>query len=231
MADCFTNMWEKFSDKKAAKKRADYVLKYIKRHNSKAKEVLELGVGIGQVIQHFPKKYEISGLDIKKDYIHICKKKFPKYKFYVLSMHNFKINKKFDVIFSVYDSINFLKNIKQWELTFNQVNKHLKENGLFIFDMYTEKSLEYFKDNSEYTKNFKLGYVHSKGIVKGNQLIWYFNIFEKKLNNSYKIHKNKFIEYIHPTKKIKNELGRYFKILEENELESGRRLLFVCRKK
>ena len=201
----FTKNWENITDKKAAKERANYVLKPIKKYKG-VKKILELGVGVGYVIQYFPKKYEISGLDIKKDYISICKKKFPKYKFYVASMHNFKIKEKFDVIFSVYDSINFLKNIWQWEKTFELVKNHLNDGGLFIFDMYTEKALKEFKGKSEYTKKFKFGYVNSKGIVKWNRLVWDFKIFEKKTKNKYKIHRNKFVEYIQPTKKVKIEL-------------------------
>jgi len=48
-----------------------------------------------------------------------------------------RIEENFDVVFSVFDSINFLETFAQWKSTFKSVSEHLSQNGLFIFDMYT----------------------------------------------------------------------------------------------
>ncbi len=54
--DKLTEIWEKNFDKKAAKERADRVLKQIVKYNPRSKKVLELGVGLGFVLSHFKKK-------------------------------------------------------------------------------------------------------------------------------------------------------------------------------
>ena len=87
MTKSFVNFWESLADKKGAKERAERVLKQITQHNEKATKVLELGVGIGAVLGNFPKKFVIYGLDIEEDYIHVCKKKIKRGKFFVSSMH------------------------------------------------------------------------------------------------------------------------------------------------
>jgi len=227
----FTNFWELLSDKKAAKARAGYVLKPINKYHKKAEKVLELGVGIGQVMTHFRGKYKLYGLDLEKEYIDIVRKKIPEGTFIVSSMHNFKLDEKFDVIYSVHDSINFMKDFGQWNATFDSVDAHLNKDGLFIFDMYTPEVLKYFKGKPAVAEKFSFGYTHDKGIVNGNILTWEFKIFEKKGKDLYEEHTDLFSEYIFPVAKVKLALAKRFTTLETKPMDEGRRMLFVCRKK
>ena len=219
----FIHFWPLITSKKDAKKRAGWVLKPIDKYHKKARKVLELGVGIGQVIVNFPGKFDIYGLDYDKKYVDYCKRNIKRGKFFVSSMHNFKINEKFDVIFSVFDSINFLKNFNQWKQTFKSVHNHLDEKGLFIFDMYTPKILKDFKGKEAEISKHSFGETYSKPIIKDNTLTWDFRIN--------KIHKYRFKETIFPVIKVKSALSQRFKILETRLMEDNRRILFICRKK
>ena len=229
MTKSFVHFWE--TDKKEAKERAERVLKPVRKYNKKARKVLELGVGIGAVLNNFPKKFIIYGLDIEQEYIDVCKKEIKRGKFFVSSMHNFRINEKFDVIFSVFDSINFLENFDQWKSTFIAVSQHLNEGGLFIFDMYTPKTLQHFKGKEATASEFSKGYVIDGAIIKGNTLTWDFKIFEKVTEDMYQIHEYEWKETIYSVPKVESALSRLFKILESKQWEEGRRMLFVCRKK
>ena len=179
----------------------------------------------------------MNGLDIEKKFIKLTKEKVPNANLFVSSMHNFKINKTFDVIFSIYDSVNFLKNFEEWKSLFKTVHKHLNVNGLFIFDMYTPLILEKANGNTNFYKK-PFGYMVDLGIVKGNKLTWDFKIFEKKKNNSYELHQIYFHENVFPIEAIENELMKYFNIIERVDgsnldipNEESLRLLYTCRKK
>lgn len=185
MAKSIVAFWESIEDKKGAKERADRVLKPIYKYNKKARKVLELGVGIGAVLNNFPKRFDIYGLDIKKEYIEVCRKKIKRGEFFVSSMHNFKIDESFDAIFSVFDSINFLETFSQWKSTFTCVSEHLNENSLFIFDMYTPKALNDFKGKEATARKFSKGYYFDGAIIKANALTWDFKIFEKITDDTY----------------------------------------------
>jgi trans-aconitate methyltransferase len=102
---------------------------------------MEICCGCGDVLVELPKRYTIYGLDIVSDFIKVCRTKMPKGKFFVSSMHNFKINERFDVIFSAFDAVNFLKDFDQWGSNFKAVDEHLISNGLFIFDVHAPKML------------------------------------------------------------------------------------------
>jgi SAM-dependent methyltransferase len=237
LAKPFVYFWESVTVKERAKERAEYVLKPINQYYKKAKKILELGCGIGEVLVNLPKKYVVQGLDIEKDYIEVCKKRIPNGKFFVASMHNFKIDEKFDVIFCVGDAINYLRKFAQWELTFQSINNHLKDDGLFILEMETPRIL---KDNNSYrckkmvtsrVREFSKGYYYDIGIVKGNILTWDERIFERLPNGLYQLNEYKFDETIYPVARVKQALSNYFEILETNPMEKGRIVVFACRKK
>lgn len=236
MAKDFDDYWDDLADMQSARRRAKRILELIKIYNPKAKSILELGVGSGNVLKCFPKKYDLTGLDIDKKYIKLAQRKMPHAKFIVSSMHNFKTNKEFDVIFSIYDSINFLQNFRQWGQTFKTVYTHLNDSGIFIFDMYTPQMLERAKTWSIFSKE-KFGYMWDKAEVKGNRLTWHFHIFEKRKGNEYTLNKYKFYEWMFPVKKIEQELKKHFKIIKKFrnvdfcELTVKERILYVVKKK
>jgi len=231
MTKSFVHFWDPLADKKGAKERAERVLKPVSKYNKNAGKVLELGMGIGKVLDNFPKKFIIYGLDIEEEYINVCKKRIKRGKFFVSSMHNFKIDEKFDVIFSVFDSINFLEDFSHWESTFKAVSHHLNEGGLFIFDMYTPKVLQYFKGRRATASKTSKGYEMEWAIIKGNTLTWDFKIFEKMTEELYQINEYLWKETIYPVPKVKSALIKHFEILQTKQWEDGRRILFVCRKK
>jgi len=233
----FVYFWESVTVKERARERAEYVLKPIDQYCKKAKRILELGCGIGEVLVNLPEKYAVHGLDIERDYVEVCKKKIPSGKFFVASMHNFRIDEKFDVIFCVGDAINYLRKFAQWKSTFKSVNKHLKDDGLFILELETPRIL---KDNNSYgckkmvtsrVREFSKGYYYDIGIVKGNTLTWDVRIFERLPNGLYQLNKYKFDETIYPVARVKRALSNHFEILETNPMEKGRIVVFACRKK
>ena len=207
----FADFYDEFSDKLAARQRAARVLRLIGKYAPRAKSVLELGVGNGSVLAAFPRKYSLYGLDIELRYLKLAKKKVPRAHLFRASMHNFKARRKFDVIYSVYDSINFLSSFSQWGQAFARVSSHLAEGGIFIFDCYTSEMLPLLS--------------REKGAsVNGNCLAWKICAARKGKKYCFK-----FKERLYPEEKIVKSLGKCLTILEKRPL-SRTRLLLVARK-
>lgn len=230
MTSEITELWASNIDQKAAKERATRVLNEIDKYQPRAKSVLELGVGLGVVLQHF-KKYDCYGLDLGKEYINKAKKLLPKANLSVQSMHNFKLNKQFDVIYSVHECINEIKPYKNWEATIKQAKKHLKPEGIFIFDMRTTKHLQDMKKTTVKLEETPTGYIYDNTIVKGNTLTWDTTYFKKTKNGLYKIEKDTYEEIIYPITKVKNTLKKHFKIININYYENKRKIMFTCKNK
>lgn len=225
----FADFYDDISGQKGAKLRALSVLKYVRKYKLAPKNILELGVGNGNVIKHMPKKVNLYGLDINKKYLKLAKTKAPTLKTVHSSMHNFKTKQEFDLIYCVFDSINFLQNFTRWKQTFKVVKNHLSEEGLFIFDMYTPKMLEHQKNNPPSFYKEKFGYVIDEGIIRGNKLTWIFRIFEKQKGNNYKLWTEKFEERIFTEKQVEAELKEHFKILKKETIEDGLKVIYVLK--
>lgn len=113
----------------------DGIEAYMERRNIQCHRVLELGCGTGRFTALLVADgYEVTGLDLSEAMIKVAKKKpFGKRISYVCSdMRNFNLGKKFDVVISVCDSMNYLLNNDDMYNTFLSVGKHL-ENGGFLF--------------------------------------------------------------------------------------------------
>ena len=233
----FAYFWESLLSKEEGRERARYILKPINEYHRRAKKILEIGCGIGEVLVNLPERYSICGLDIERDYIEVCRRRIPRGRFFVSSMHNFRIDGEFDVIFSANDAINFLRDFTQWKSTFRAVSEHLSRDGLFIFDVYTPKMLRYtlrwwekHDRSASSIRAFQKGYYYDRGTVRGNALAWDFRIFERLSSGLYKLNEYRFIERIYPVARMRSALSEHFDILEANLREEGRKILFVCRK-
>ncbi|MGD0146513.1 MAG: class I SAM-dependent methyltransferase [Nitrososphaerales archaeon] len=229
---------ESWYNKKGAMERVRYIVAPIMKYHRTARSILEVGCGMGDVLVNLPKRYSVSGLDYQEDFIKVAQKRMPKSKFYVHSMHNFRIDEKFDVIFSAFDAVNFLEDFSQWKSTFKAVSEHLYDNGLFIFDVYTPKMLtvtrrwlEKHRRTSLSGREFSMGYYFDRGLVKGNVLTWDSRVFEKLPSGLYQLNRYRFIERIYPVARMKSALSERFDILEANLREEGRVILFVCKKR
>ncbi|MGB8779911.1 MAG: class I SAM-dependent methyltransferase [Candidatus Bathyarchaeia archaeon] len=109
----FVTFWGSLTSKEGGKERARIVLEPVNEYCKQAKKILEIGCGIGEVLVNLPDRYAVYGLDVERDYIEVCRRRMPRGEFFVFSMHNFKVDEKFDVIFSANDAVNFLKDFAQ----------------------------------------------------------------------------------------------------------------------
>src|SRR6516225_3498473 len=121
---------------------AEQVLQFIRAAKPDAKKVLELGCGTGSILKYLQDAYEVCGLDISGKMLSVAHAKVPRSKLFRQDMVDFRIDDRFDVIFSVFDSINHVRRFSDWKKVFARVRRHLLPGGCFIFDINTQRKLE-----------------------------------------------------------------------------------------
>lgn len=233
----FLYYWPKIEAKRGGKTRAQKVLRFVKRYLPRSTSLCELGVGIGGVLSHMPKKYELYGVDIGSDFVKYTQKRVPRAHLKTSSMHNFKFSKTFDVVYSIFNCINFLKTFSQWKQTFKRVADHLEDDGLFIFDMDTSVELKEQANTYRFWDE-EFGYGCDQKLVKGNSMTWRFLYFEQQKNGLFECNEYFFPEKIFALSKVEKELKKHFVILEKRDSYSMKKpdkhtgtILYVCRKK
>lgn len=118
-------------------------LKYIKEKDFKT--CLELASGSGVLAKILKNEgYDIIASDISNEMKEVAKNNFDG-EYLILNMIDFKLDKTFDLILCVCDSINYLY-YEELEIMFKNIYQHLNNHGRFIFDMHNIKRIEEFKD-------------------------------------------------------------------------------------
>lgn len=178
----------------------DYIEKLFKYYRKNPKKILDLACGTGEATLILKKRgYTVVGLDNSKEMIEVAKKKVgsEEIEFVIQDMRNFELDDKFDAVISLFDSLNNLEKDEDLYKTFRSVRKHIKNDGIFIFDMNTIYCLKYYWGNKTRVKE-------EEGILS----IWRTNFLPKKDTSI--LHITIFVEE-----------GEYFKRIDEIHRERG----------
>jgi len=100
----------------------------------KNKHVLDLGCGPGVHARMLAEKgAKVIGIDNSAVSIRLAKKESPKSRFYIGDIERLPFaSKSFDVVFSAM----VIGHLKDWNRTFKEVNRVLRNDGTFVFSIY-----------------------------------------------------------------------------------------------
>ncbi len=210
MSDNWINYWSKknvWSSSPLWNKNSIILYKFSQNKFSlKNKKILDIGCGSGELIENIlnDTKY-ISGVDISKNYVSICKKKFNQYKNIKINLFkkNYKslnkLNKKFDVIFCN-SVVQYFVNENQVIDLVKSVKKVSKKGTKFLISDIMDKN-----ENKNYIKfifySLMRGYFLS---LIYQAMILFLNPKYRKLEEDYKL-------LAIDTKKIKNKINKLCK--------------------
>lgn len=207
--------------------KATFIKGLIKKWNPDAKELLEVACGTGNILEHLYGEYDVEGLDFSENMLTLAQNKLPEIQFYLQDMSDFKLERQYDAIICIYDSINHLLSFDKWEGLFKSVKSHLVNGGVFIFDMNTLARLEYLADGNTIFIPFNEDYLIMEVEKESNAYGWNLKVFEHVESNHFDLFEEKIYETSFEVDKVKKSLEKYFKI--EEEIDQVGRIYFVCR--
>ncbi len=102
--------------------------------------VLEMACGTGGLTEKLARDYKIHAFDLSDDMLSVCQNKIrsKNLKLFKQNMVGFSAPASYDAIFSVGDSLNYVTDEKDFEAAIKSSYDHLKDGGIFIFDLNTE---------------------------------------------------------------------------------------------
>lgn len=119
----------------------DYVDKLMKANGKNIKSILDLGCGTGiHAEMLYDKGYDICGVDLSEEMLiearESAKKSNKKIEYNCSNITDFNIDKKYDVVTSLFHVISYLNSNEDLLKTFKNIKNHLHKGGLFIFDFW-----------------------------------------------------------------------------------------------
>lgn len=125
---------------------ADYIDEIILTHHPESEKILELACGTGTVALSLEELdcYTITATDGSADMIQVARKKADKSRskinFKQMNFLNFDLNEKFDVVYMIFDSLNYLHHETELLKLHENVRNVLNPEGLFIYDFTTPRN-------------------------------------------------------------------------------------------
>jgi len=116
----------------------EYICEILKRHEVKGKNILDIGCGTGKHLYFFKQNgFSVSGVDVSENMIAETKKYLCQEENLICAKASeFRFNRKFDVIISLFHVMNYQTENSELEKVFQNISNHLIENGLFVFDFW-----------------------------------------------------------------------------------------------
>lgn len=208
---------------------AEKTLAFAKNQGLKIKTVLDICCGSANFLRAMQENgMKCTGTEILDSYIEYDKAKFKGIDFVKTeTILDFDSLGTFDLITCNHDMVNQLPSLEDWSTLFKKVYKHLNNGGIFIFDYYTKRKLQYWNEVT-YDENEKLDYIRS--VVSDGETkttisnIYYINLnpnkeiemddnFEKRYslndyNSKYKRTEDISVEYYFENNDILNEIKK-----------------------
>jgi SAM-dependent methyltransferase len=151
-------------------------------------------------------------------------------------MVRFDLEKRFDVIICVFDSINHVLKFADWRKIFRNAARHLEPNGLFLFDINTEAKLKRLINAptwvNKFGRNLELVKVTDNGRGIAN---WNVRVFAHQSGSRYHLFEENLKQISFPVEQVRDALRTQFtnvKVIDElgrKPSAQSNRVYFACK--
>jgi SAM-dependent methyltransferase len=119
-----------------------FILEEVRKRGWKPGLVLDLGCGTGNsTLPMFALGFDVTGLDLSEEMLEQARAKLPPVNFVQGDFKTFKLDKKFSLVYSVFDSLNNLLTERDFLEAVRNIYAHLEPGGFFMFDANTTVGL------------------------------------------------------------------------------------------
>ncbi len=221
--------------------RAAWVRRCIERYRPRARSLLELGCGTGSILARLGAVPSLTGLDRSPAMLAAAREKVPRARLVEGDMSSFALGERFDVVISVFDSVNHLLEFGAWCAMFDAVRAHLVDDGLFVFDVNTMGELRRLGADEPWVFDFEEGVMimdvsYAEDAADAGISEWEIRIFERTDADRYTLYREKIGELAVSLARIEAALAERFELLEvvtkEDRVATDQsvKAFFACRR-
>jgi SAM-dependent methyltransferase len=203
-------------------------LPFVLPHLRGASTVLELACGTGSILAQLKGDYEVTGVDLSPEMLELARQKLPDVELHLGDMRSIRLGRAFDAVLCLYDAVNHLPDLADWERVFDTAVAHLRPGGVFVFDVNSEERLDWFVGRPPVALDFDRGVAVIDVIDGGGPVrIWELRFFEQIDGDRYRLSREAIRRVAFPEADVRAALeSRFGEVAVEDE---NGRLWFACR--
>ena len=213
------------------------LLDVLARHAPDARSLLELGCGTGAVLAGLGSGLSRTGIDVSERMLAHARRRCPDVRLVTGDITDFDLHETFDVVICVFDTVNHVTTLEGWASVFANAAAHLRDNGLFVFDLNTVGRLRDLGDMAPWVYDFDGHTLVMDVDFRDDPLAnWDIRVFERLGDASFRLHRENIVELAVGLDVVRAMLSPSFDVLEESDLRGSRptddsvRALFVARR-
>jgi len=193
---------------------------YVRSYLPDAGSLLELGCGTGAVLAGLADGLQITGIDLSPEMLAAAKAHLTGAHLVQADITGFSLGTTFDVVICVFDTLNHLPTFDSWLATFRQVDAHLAEGGLFVFDVNTVGRLRRLAAAPAHVEDFG-AHTLVMDVTTGAAGVfpWDVRIFERVNGDQFRLHHERIGELGVPLARIHEALMPCFELLEATDTQ------------
>ncbi|MBC2856386.1 class I SAM-dependent methyltransferase [Cetobacterium sp. 2A] len=144
MYNNFAKIYDKFMKNCNYDEWVEYIKTLIDESGCEGKKLLDLGCGTGETLVRLKSDFQCSGLDLSKEMLEIAYKKLKNkgVQLFMGDMREFDTGEKYDIIISLFDTVNHLTSQEDLRDLFISIKKSLNPGGIYIFDVVDRKFMD-----------------------------------------------------------------------------------------
>ena len=222
---------------------AEKILDICKENNIKFEDYLDLACGTGNVAVKICKEFKNTfAVDLSDDMLNIAFEKFKdnkvRAKVICQDMCELSLNHKFDLISCVLDSTNYITEDDDLCAYFSRVYEHLKDDGLFIFDINSYYKLSEVLGNNIYTYSTEDIFYTWENTFEDDILNMFLTFFVKNKEDLYERFEEEHVERAYTEEDIEQALdkcnlkllGKFDGYSSNLVNENSERILYIVKK-
>lgn len=170
-------LYDQFSTDKTHLEWSDYIFNLLKKYNvDTGANIIDICCGTGGITNELYKKgYRIIGLDSSSDMLEIAAKRFSDYgskiQLICQDIRDIKLHKKQNAVVCINDGINYILKKEDLDLVFANIFDILHENGIFLFDISSQKKLSSMHLQSYFEENEDSAYIWYNKYDESNKIL------------------------------------------------------------
>lgn len=185
----FAYYYDSLMDEIDYKSWRNYITEILERYEIKYRDLLEMACGTGTMsVMLACDGYSVTAFDLSCDMLCIANQKAVDkgvdINFLNQDMCDIRINADYGIILCLCDSINYITDSKKLSDVFQWVFNHLKDGGIFIFDINSSYKLKNIIGDNTFTDDKDdIVYIWNNVLTEDGTVEFYLTFFVKQGNN------------------------------------------------